>query len=367
MNAEHTHSFSMNGGHCLSTVALRQYIDGTLPKMQVHTVEKHLLDCDFCSNVLEDMDVSEEGRTVIQSISENVNKRILDLVGQAPRPSLWAANRRYFFIGGGALILLSGILIYPLRTHKETDSNIAVMPAKPEVKQTSPAPVTESETKKYPEADNPVNHKEVTAIPEKTVAVSETKTGAAHSDAVVEPPAKSESANTLNPKTDPAPAATATKKEEPKTSEEVKTVTVEKVNYADLQIVSVKVLQQMTKSSGSSRKESKNGQISKSNDSNPAYFLLEDMPNYPGGNEAMEEYLATNFKNPVKDKRTLTGKAVGVIFTVSSKGRISDVEITHSISPELDVEIIRLISSMPTWNPGKHKGDISCVLAVTVK
>ena len=105
MNAENTYSSSLNSGHCLSTVALRQYIDGTLPKTRIHTVEKHLLDCDFCSSVLEDMDVSEEGRTTVESIVENVNKRILKMVGPLPRPSLWTAYRNYFLIGGGALIL----------------------------------------------------------------------------------------------------------------------------------------------------------------------------------------------------------------------------------------------------------------------
>ncbi|MFI5149498.1 MAG: energy transducer TonB [Bacteroidia bacterium] len=349
MNAENTYSSSLNGGHCLSTVALRQYVDGTLPKSHIHKVEKHLLDCDFCTHVLEDMDVTEEGRTVMESISQNVNRRILEMVGEAPKPGIWVGSRKYFFIGGGALILLTGILLYPFRNHKETSSSIPVIPT-PASTQTIPAA---TETKKPAEDEFEIKQKDPAPVSEKTETVS--VPGKVHEEEA--PPAVPVVAE---PAPNPAPAAV--KKEDPKPE-----VVTENINYADLQIVSVKVLQLMSKTSGSSRKESRNGQIAKARDVNAAYFLPEDMPNYPGGNEAMEEYLTTHFKNPVKDKRILTGKAVGIMFTVSSKGRISDVEITKSLAPELDVELIRLISTMPSWNPAKHKGDITCVLAVTVK
>jgi hypothetical protein len=174
-------------------------------------------------------------------------------------------------------------------------------------------------------------------------------------------PVKTEMAEELKKK--PELIATAL----PKKAEPAPELAVEKENYADLQIVSAKVLQKMTKTSGSTRKSSKNGQLPTPSNRNASYYLLEDMPEYPGGDNAMEEYLAGNFRNPVKDKRKLSGPAVAVMFTVSARGKISDVEITRSIGPELDVEIIRLISSMPQWNAGKHKGDITCVLALTVR
>ncbi|HXC06730.1 MAG TPA: zf-HC2 domain-containing protein [Bacteroidia bacterium] len=358
MNAERTFTASLSGGHCLSTVALRQYVDGTLPRQDLHRVEKHLLDCDFCTHVLEDMDVTDEGRTAIESISENVNRRILDMVGQAPKPGLWAASRTYFYVGGGVLILLSSVLLYTFHTGKE-HSAVTTLATPPALQQPPTSPVPDNATKKPVEDEFETKHTTAAPVPEKTVSVNTTTPGPIHEDDAPALVSKPESPAAANP--DPAPP----KKEEPKPE----TVT-EKVNYADLQIVTVKVLQMMSKvsSSSSSRKEgSRNGQISKSKDTSPAYYMLEDMPSYPGGQDAMEEYLATHFKNPVKDKRNLTGKAVGVMFNVSSKGRISDVEITRSIAPELDVEIIRLISSMPSWDPGKHKGDITCVLVVTVK
>jgi|GEM_PF-4313931 hypothetical protein len=356
MNAENSYSSSLNSGHCLSTVALRQYIDGTLPKTRIHTVEKHLLDCDFCSSVLEDMDVSEEGRTTVESIVENVNNRILKMVGPLPRPSLWTAYRNYFLVGGGALILFSGIALYPYHSGSAVSNSSPVTPA------ANPAISDKKETKEVqkPVQDEfPIHHTDASSSVEKTVT---TTSGGLPSPGLDPPPTlQPDPASIPVPAANPAPVnASPAKKEEAKAESES-----EKINYADLQIVSAKVLSQITKTSGSSRKESRNGQIAAPRD-NGASFLPEDMPSYPGGNEAMEEYLASNFKNPVKDKRTLSGKAVGVMFTVSSKGRISDVEITHSIAPELDVEIIRLISSMPTWNPAKHKGDITCVLAVTV-
>jgi hypothetical protein len=363
MNAEATYSSSFAGGTCLSTGELRHYLDGTLPRQNLHLVEKHLVDCEFCSHILEDLDVSENAVSVTSRIEANVNSRISELIGPFPQAGIWATYGNYIKAGSLILLLLGGVLVYRFAdpsAPKTVSSTISPATPAPVAPTPSSIPVT-----KAPVADEfPIHRPDApatTPADDKSVNASSTagKSEETPNTEVAEPSPKNEN-NLSTPEAVLVPV--------PKKEESPAEIAAEKENVTNLQIVAVKVLQKMTKTSGGSRKGSRKGQLSAPSDKNSSFYLMEDMPAFPGGDEAMEEYLANNFKNPVKDKRTLTGKAIGVMFTVGSRGRISDVEITHSISPDLDAEIIRLISSMPIWIPGKHLvGDITCVLALTVK
>jgi hypothetical protein len=357
MNAEHTYTPSFTGGSCLPTGMMRQYLEGTLPRKSLHAVEKHLLDCDFCSNVLEDMDVSEHAETSVESISQRVNQRIAERIGTAPSGGFHFGLKS---LGAGvAALLIIGLTYWKYHT---SDTPVGTpAPDKIQVQNLPAAKTPETVISPTAAVTNPAP-KEDEFVLRKTVSVAPAGTPASKTVAAATLPPPPAPVPAAESKTSPAPLAPPVAKEE-----SLPESTLEKENYADLQIVSARVLQKMTKSESSSRtKARKNGQLVAPKDRGGAAFHLEDMPEYPGGDAALEEYLASHFKNPVKDKRSLTGKAVGVMFTVSSHGAVSDVEITKSISPELDIEIIRLISSMPTWSPGKHKGDITCVLAVTV-
>lgn len=84
---------------------------------------------------------------------------------------------------------------------------------------------------------------------------------------------------------------------------------------------------------------------------------VEVMPEFKGGNKAMMEFLMMNMKYPesaVKAKQQ--GKAV-VGFVVKKDGTVSDVYIEKSTGYDvLDNEAMRVVKSMPAWEPGKQKG-----------
>ncbi len=369
MNTEASYSPSFSGGNCLSTGFLREYIDGSLSRKNVHEVEKHLLDCDFCSQVLEDMDLSQEASPDISSIAKNVNARISDLVGPAPKIAFWTRPGAYFAAGGAALLLLiGGGVLYHFANQPEKQNNpisatshLAVQPLPPS--NTSSLPI--SDTSRNLITEEEFSTHKTTIQPSSGASRSVENPAVASATPVPPESPKSESSASSVPNVANQTDAVADPPNKEVTSSEI---SVRNENYANLQIVNVKVLQKMTKTSGNSRKAARNGQLSVPRDRGATLALPEDMPAFPGGDEMLEDYVATHFKNPVKDKRTLTGKAVGVMFTVTSRGKIADIEITHSIDPELDVEIIRLISAMPQWEGGKHNaGDITCVLALTVK
>ena len=84
---------------------------------------------------------------------------------------------------------------------------------------------------------------------------------------------------------------------------------------------------------------------------------VEEMPEFNGGKLAMMEFLMNNMKYPqaaVKAKQQ--GKAI-VGFVVRKDGTVSDVHITKSAGyAVLDEEAMRVVKSMPAWEPGKQKG-----------
>ena len=87
------------------------------------------------------------------------------------------------------------------------------------------------------------------------------------------------------------------------------------------------------------------------------YAVVEEMPKFKGGELAMMEFLMKNMKYPqTAVKAKLEGKAI-VGFVVGKDGTISDVHITKSAGHAvLDEEAMRVVKSMPAWEPGKQKG-----------
>ena len=67
-------------------------------------------------------------------------------------------------------------------------------------------------------------------------------------------------------------------------------------------------------------------------------------------------YLSENIKYPVEAQINGIQGRVVVSFVVEKDGSLSDVRVARSVDPELDAEALRVVSSMPKWNPGMDKG-----------
>lgn len=74
---------------------------------------------------------------------------------------------------------------------------------------------------------------------------------------------------------------------------------------------------------------------------------------FPGGNDNFEKYIQSKLRYPDSSKRAKTEGKVFVGFSINTDGSICDVKILRGISPDIDKEAIRLISSMPKWKWGK--------------
>ena len=83
-------------------------------------------------------------------------------------------------------------------------------------------------------------------------------------------------------------------------------------------------------------------------------LIHETMPEFPGGMQAMQKFIAENLQYPkISRENGSTGKTV-VCFAVEKDGSISDVEVVTSSGDDyLDAEATRVVKAMPKWSPGK--------------
>ena len=87
------------------------------------------------------------------------------------------------------------------------------------------------------------------------------------------------------------------------------------------------------------------------------FVIVESMPEFPGGQQALFKFLSENVKYPViAQENGIQGRVI-CQFVVNKDGSIVDVEVVRSGGdPSLDKEAIRVIKSMPKWKPGKQLG-----------
>lgn len=88
------------------------------------------------------------------------------------------------------------------------------------------------------------------------------------------------------------------------------------------------------------------------------FTIVEENPEFPGGEKALFEYLGKNTKFPAIAKDAGIQGIVYVQFVVMEDGSINPdmVEILRGVHPALDAEAIRVVKSMPKWSPGKQRG-----------
>lgn len=86
------------------------------------------------------------------------------------------------------------------------------------------------------------------------------------------------------------------------------------------------------------------------------FDVVEQMPSFPGGPQALMEWLSNNVKYPVVAQENGVQGRVVVSFVVERDGSITDVKVVRSVDPSLDKEATRVVKAMPHWIPGKQNG-----------
>ena len=86
------------------------------------------------------------------------------------------------------------------------------------------------------------------------------------------------------------------------------------------------------------------------------YSVADEMPSFPGGDDALAKFLRLKLQYPEEAlNKDVTGK-VYISFVVDERGHLLDIKVAKGIGHGLDQEALRLVRIMPWWNPGKIKG-----------
>lgn len=99
-------------------------------------------------------------------------------------------------------------------------------------------------------------------------------------------------------------------------------------------------------------------------------FLVEKMPQFPGGEALMLQFLTEKLQYPRLAKEYGIEGRVVISFLVEKDGSLTDIKIVKGIGGGCDEEALRLVRAMPPWKPGEHRGRtvrVSYTLPVTFK
>lgn len=86
------------------------------------------------------------------------------------------------------------------------------------------------------------------------------------------------------------------------------------------------------------------------------FYIVEEMPEFPGGELALRTFIAKAIKYPVVAQENGIQGKVYVSFVVGKDGRVSNARVIRSIDPALDEEALRVVNSLPIWKPGRQQG-----------
>lgn len=85
------------------------------------------------------------------------------------------------------------------------------------------------------------------------------------------------------------------------------------------------------------------------------FVVVEDMPEFPGGEDSMRKFIAANLVYPDSAlKNKIEGK-VYIKFVVNETGKLTDIKVAKAVGWGFDEEALRVIKSMPDWKPGKQR------------
>jgi protein TonB len=92
---------------------------------------------------------------------------------------------------------------------------------------------------------------------------------------------------------------------------------------------------------------------------NEIYTVVQQMPTYMGGQEAMAKFLAKNLKYPKNAQEAGIEGKVWIRILIAKTGELADIQVLKGITncPECNLEALRIVKMMPYWNPGIQNGN----------
>lgn len=400
---------------CLSEQILFDYIDGKLSPKEQHIVEKHLLDCELCSDAMEGLHLLKN-RSRIDLINKEINKRI-----DGSERKIFAINYAVIMsIAAALLLLIGGIYFFnhfvsdkleqgnevsELKVPAEKEKNISQSfendSSKEDQNKSNDVIASGKNTKngvksledKEPlkrsdqllemenakDAEGTVADEVFTAIPAQPVSPDEkykdlAATGAANQSQTIaldKSVSKNDNNNDLK--------STAEESKNEKTANEngyyvtEQSVSKNAENNRELKSQANKKAKQNKEEEDTQKPSAASvpyapksltqmdaDQTTLADTVNipeePVYTLVDEMPKFPGGEAELMKYFQKNIDISKWSIENENVTGFNIQFIVDSKGKASKAKFLKPYNKENEKMIIELVNKMPKWKPGKLNG-----------
>ncbi|HRY33983.1 MAG TPA: energy transducer TonB [Bacteroidales bacterium] len=356
--------FSPSG--CLTREGMQAVVSGNLDDSLRELAEKHLSGCELCRLAVEGYQafVEDHGTLAWEQDLVRTNSQVSALVtAESPLPEEAGRKRRHNIIWTGVAVaatitLFLGLayvirLWLPLQPEQlaqqtppaaetenvlpETEMHEDMPPAKP----AEPAP---SGTRQTPPASTGSREPRLAAnavVAETTTA----ETDATTSDPLLLDPVATNLATTAGTSYSAAQINSSGTAVNPLSADQAVTSSeIKEVRQEHIKAVST-----------IEKKASKAGQPG-TDDAPAVFYLVEEMPSFPGGQDSLQAYLNRHIQYPLQAREANISGTVQLSFVVDRKGRIRDITVLKGIGMGCDEEAVRVVKNMPRWHAGKQAG-----------
>lgn len=301
---------------CLSHEGLLLYGEGNLGEQELAAVKAHLQTCEFCAMAVEGLamvsskEFNQDLEAMYASLKDEPNK-ILDNQEIERNPI-----RRKSFFRRYRLEMIAAVMLL-LLAFGARQIYVGLSPEKqqPELARFEPEDVGEMEiiqeeiTRSEPLAEERMERKPTPLAPVQIALVSD------------------------NQEHIPAPTAEPAIKN---TQEKVDSDAFQNENNASGRVMQI--------------------QYSEEEEEVEIFTIVEDAPEFPGGDKKRIEFLAENIKYPNEAREFGVQGTVYVGFVVEKDGSIKDPRVLRGIGGGCDEATLRAIRLMPKWKPGSQRG-----------
>lgn len=398
------HLFTPSG--CLKPEAMKQYLSSSLSQKDKDRVQHHLDSCELCQDALEGLELlSDKDKldAIVSEINQNLRQ---NLQMRQSSKKIKITNRVFYYSAAASIIILVGLLfnfngilkqdLKQLDTSDEIELIEKDIPQKPIAKNSEPIKEKKETYEKKAEIIKPKPEKK-RVEKTKSAKQSEAKSGSAKNDQL----SLKESHEIIK-----------TSEQKVATSEVAETASLDELdsdetfpNIASIQpieyyLAEVIVLDHQPKedlstengiqtnyapkmslraiSSEKSKGKATNektldglafqnedmdesapiNEIQKKDNQTPDHFfqMVDKMAEFPGGFDALKNYLSEHLEYPKPAKEQNTSGRVVLTFIVNEDGTVSDITVQQGIGEACDREAIRVIESMPEWKAAVQDG-----------
>jgi len=349
--------FTQSG--CLTLVALEKYSSGDLPIKDQKIIQAHIDKCNLCADALEGLELlpdKENSNKTIIEINKSLNEKLLK--ENTKDLSSIFSGKLFYFSAAASILILIGVLFYLNFTVNKINPDFSnyIIPKDIEI----PLPQTaQKDVWKNTHLNDVVGQEKADHLEEKQIVK----------------PQKSEKLNYIK-------INISDIEEEPFVDEELeismdmdvaglveKNKGKKQNNNESFLMEMIMVNNGSNKKGGPSAPEqypyfnhelnlqdktiSTNEEI---NQQETIFTIVETMPQFPGGETGLREYLQNNLTYPPKARKAGTEGKVYVSFVVNSSGKVMDANVIKGIGSACDALALYAIENMPIWKPATQQG-----------